>query len=88
MFMLLFLSKLIFFLEFLRVLKMSHLRDLMKTFGVWDTVIEVFLDHSDQWLSPIIAAVIIFQEMPPISIEDIKQTRVSSVKTRALCWGN
>ena len=63
-------------------------RDLMKSFGVPDTVKEVFLNHAEQWLCPMNAAVIVHKENPTISSKDIKKIRVTSVNTRDLCWGN
>lgn len=63
-------------------------RDLMMSFGVPDTVKNIFLNHAEQWLSPVNAAVVVHQETPPISLEDLKKIRVMSVKTRDLCWSS
>ena len=63
-------------------------RDLLKGFGVPETVKDIFLHHAEQWLSPMNVSVVVHQENPPLSIEDIKKVRVTSVNTRELCWSN
>ena len=63
-------------------------RDLMKDFGVPDSVKQCFLEHAQHWMSPVNAAVCVHQEAPAILKEDLKKIRVLSVNTRELCWSN
>ena len=62
------------------------IRDLMKDHGVPEKVKIIFLDHAEKWLSPVNTAVIVHQESPPVSLEDVKRIRVLSTNTRELCW--
>ena len=46
-------------------------RDLMKDYGVPEKVKTIFLDHAERWLSPINVAVVVHQENPPITVDDL-----------------
>ena len=62
-------------------------RDLMKQYGVLESVKNCFSIMLNGWMSPVNVAVYVHQEAPTI-LPEVKMIRVLSVDTRKLCWSN